>query len=173
MNQSGNPDNKNSFHDLGYEILAHFKDGKPIDYIVIGAGTGATVVGVSEVIKRHSPQTQVVTIDESGYPSTLNFKIGHGQTEWDWVSHKLYGYSAGKISPILCKGIDRIDEIRQVSDEEAFAMSRELIQKGMPVGPSSAANIIVIRRILQSHPHARIVTVFFDHADRYRSVGLY
>jgi cysteine synthase len=172
LNQSGNPENKNAFHDLGREILAHFQDGRPIDFVVIGAGTGATAVGVGEILKAHSPHTKLISIDESGYPTTLLFKQGV-KKDFGESDHTLYGFSAGAVPPIIEHGIQFIDEIQPVQAPQAYEVSRELMKKGIYVGPTSAANIIVTRQILRKFPKARIVTVFFDKANRYRSVGLY
>lgn len=169
LNQSANPGNKDSFHDLAYGILAHFQDGKPIDYFVLASGTSATVVGVAEVFKRYSPRTRIIAVDVSKSPSTWALK--HGQ-KFTHYPHKLYGTGAGAASPIATAGIGLIDEVYRVDDDEAYETCRELTKNGIEIGPTSGANVMVTREILRQNPNARIVTVFFDQADRYRSIGL-
>jgi cysteine synthase A len=169
LNQSANPGNKDSFHDLAYGILAHFKDGKPIDYFIAASGTSATVVGAAEVFKRYSPRTQIIAVDVSKSPSTWALK--HGQ-KFTHYPHRLYGTGAGAASPIATAGIGLIDEVYRVDDDEAYETCRELIKNGIEIGPTSGANVMITREILHQNPNARIVTVFFDKAERYKSKGL-
>lgn len=177
MNQSDNPNNLKAFYELGYQILRQCP--KPIDYFVCGVGTGATWAGVTEVLKKHSPHTKSISIDPFRSPSTHHsfYKI-HFDPNLDHHPHQIFGYGAGGVSPIAQHGLSLVnqqvgDRAELVSQDEVFAMCRHLKQKGLWVGPTSAANALVVQKILQKEPEACIATIFFDSGERYISTGLF
>lgn len=166
LNQSANPENNHAFHGLALEILNHFSH---VDYVVAASGASATIVGLGEVFKKLSPHTKMVAVDVSKSASTWALKYGQTFTH---QPHRLFGTGAGAASPIAQRGIKFIDEVHCVDDEHAYEVCRELGKSGLAVGPTSGANVIVVREILKKDPTACVVVIFHDRADRYRSVGL-
>lgn len=170
LNQSSSPYNPTAFHGLANQLLAHFQDGRTIDYLVVGSGTSATLVGLAQVFSIKSPKTKIVGVDVKQSPQT-HAEI-HGYHLVHDPSGKIPGFGPGAASPILKQHSHLINEVERVSPEAAMQTAQELLRKGMGVGLSSAANLVAVRNILSKLPDKRIVTIFFDKADRYRSIGL-
>jgi len=162
LNQSSNPENPLAFRDVAMEAAAQFSE--PFDYVIACSGTGATIVGFGMAFRGISPTTQVVAVEPHKSPSTWALK---NNVTFDHNPHKLWGTGAGAASPILQQGIDFIDSVALVDDEAAYAECLRLKKLGLPVGPTSAANIMTARQL-----SGRILTIIHDHADRYASVGL-
>jgi cysteine synthase A len=167
LNQSVDPYNPAAFSDLGRQISEKF-DGN-LDYFVAASGTGATIVGVAEALKKQISNVQIVAVDVDKSAQTWSLRYAQ---KLEHQPHKLYGTGPGGVSQILQKGISLIDEVVRVDDEEAYEVCREMVRSGLSVGPTSGANVLAIRSILKENPAARIATIFFDRADRYKSVGL-
>jgi cysteine synthase len=134
-----------------------------IDAFVAGVGTGGTITGVSEVIKSRK-NLFVVAVEPSGSPV-----ISGGQPG----PHKIQGIGAGFI-PINCNtGI--IDDVVQVSNEDAFETARQLaLQEGLFVGISTGANTWAAMEIAKRPEMAgkTIVTVAASGGERYISTPL-
>ena len=177
VNQSDNFENLDAFHELGYELIDQHPN---LDYFVCCVGTGATIAGVGEVLRRYSPRTKIVGIDAAASPSTHHaFYKKPFNPEKDHRPHRIPGIGAGKLSMIAESLVGDImktykgDRIELIEDGEVHAMCRQLKQKGFFVGPTSGANALVAKRILIRHPDAKIGTVFFDKGDRYKSCGIF
>jgi cystathionine beta-synthase len=140
-------------------------DGK-IDVFVAGMGTGGTIGGVGRYLKERNPDVKIVAVDVVGSVFTPFFRDG----------------KAGKASPYLLEGLGDefiigcadfsvIDEMVQVTDQEAFLAARELARtEGLLVGGSSGAVIHALRKLAPSlAPDARVAILFPDSASRYLS----
>jgi cysteine synthase len=177
INQSDNFGNMKSFNELGYQILEQHPE--PIDYFVCCVGTGATWAGVSEVLKEQSPTTKIIGIDSANSPSTHNAFYGLPfDSVKDHKPHRIPGVGAGRISKITEYGLGLMDKskgdrIELVDDEETHQMCRDLKEKGFYVGPTSGANALTTRRILEKDPNSNVVTIFFDSGERYVSTGMF
>ncbi len=144
------------------EILV--QTGGQLDAFVAGVGTGGTITGVGEVLKKHNPGIKIIAVEPKASA------ILSGGTH---KPHKIQGIGAGFIPDILNRAI--IDEIITVSDQDAYNTAKLLTKKeGIFGGPSSgaalAAALIVAKRLGKGK---RIVTIFPDTGERYFSMTQY
>lgn len=139
-------------------------DGK-VDILVAGVGTGGTITGVSEVIKKRKPGFQAIAVEPKDSPVLSGGTPG---------LHKIQGIGAGFVPDILRK--DLIDEIIQVSNEDAFDTARKLArQEGLLVGISSGAAAWVAIQVgkREENKGKLIVVVLPDTGERYLSTDLF
>ena len=146
--------------------------GGNIDVFVAGVGTGGTITGVSTFIKKDKGH-KLWTV--AGEPSTSQVlgKIKQGLPP-EPGPHKIQGIGAGFKPGIL--DLDMIDEVQQVSSEEAVEFAKRLhLEEGITAGISCGANVAIALR-LAARPELKgktIVTVLPDAADRYQSSILF
>jgi len=139
-------------------------DGK-IDIFVAAVGTGGTITGNSEILKKYNPNIQIIAVE----PSTSSVLTGQKAGP-----HKIQGIGAGFVPKILNTSI--YDEIIKVDDDVAFATSRKLASdEGLLVGISSGANIWAATQIAlrDENKGKTIVTILCDTSERYLSTTLY
>lgn len=128
--QFDNPANPAIHRATTAEEIWNDTDGT-VDMLIAGSGTGGTLTGVSEVIKQRKPSFKTVAVEPSESPVISGGAPG---------SHKIQGIGPGFIPSIL--RTDLIDEIFQVSSEDAIVMCRKTARvEGIPVGISSGAAI--------------------------------
>jgi cysteine synthase A len=152
--QFSNPANVQAQRDTGMEILEQ-TEGK-VDIFIASIGTGGTLAGVAEVLKRENPRVRVVGVQ----PASSQKKIVPGQpyprSEVD-----------GGIIAEMVQVPNLVDEVVMVGDSEAVNMTHRLRKEGFFAGVSSGANVLVALREAEKHEGANIVTVLCDSADRY------
>ncbi|MFO0793870.1 MAG: cysteine synthase A [Candidatus Brocadiaceae bacterium] len=136
-----------------------------IDIFVGGVGTGGTITGVGEVIKKRKPSLRIVAVEPADSPVLSGGKAG---------AHKIQGIGAGFVPDILNMKV--IDEIITVKNEQAFALSRQLArEEGILVGISSGAAAYAALQVA-ARPENKgkiIVVVFPDTGERYLSTVLF
>jgi len=139
-------------------------DGK-VDIFVAAVGTGGTLSGVGEALKKLNSDTLVIAVEPDLSPILSGGKAS---------AHKIQGIGAGFIPQTL--NVKIYDEVIQVSFEEAVATSRDLAKKdGLLVGISSGANVYAATKIAKREANRgkTIVTILCDTGERYLSSGLY
>lgn len=145
-------------------------EGK-IDVLVAGVGTGGTITGCGEVIKSKKPSLRVVAVEPVHSPVITQFLAGK---ELQPGPHKIQGIGAGFIPEVLNTKL--LDEVIQVSNDEAMETARRLCrEEGLMVGISSGA-VAHAARAVAARPESRgklIVAVLASHGERYLSTALY
>jgi cysteine synthase A len=150
-------------HTTAQEIIAD--TGGKLDYFVSGVGTGGTITGVGEILKKEIPGVKIVAVEPEDSPVLSGGQPG---------PHKIQGIGAGFIPEVLNRGI--IDEVLRISNANAFAMARKVAKiEGMPVGISSGAALTAGIEIGQrpGHEGKRILVVLPSSAERYLSTALF
>ncbi|MDR3682285.1 MAG: cysteine synthase family protein [Geothrix sp.] len=140
-------------------------DGK-IDVFVAGMGTGGTIGGVGRYLKERNPSVKIVAVDVEGSVFTPFFRTGAAGQARPYLLEGL-----GDEFIIGCADFSVIDEMVQVTDQEAFLAARELARtEGLLVGGSSGAVIHALRKVAPTlAPDARVAILFPDSASRYLS----
>ncbi|CTQ69386.1 cysteine synthase A [Roseibium alexandrii] len=136
-----------------------------VDVFVSGIGTGGTITGVSQVLKDRKPDLHVVAVEPEDSPILSGGQPG---------PHKIQGIGAGFVPGVLDTGV--FDEIAKVSNEDAFAMAREVAKtEGIPVGISSGAALSAAIKAGQRDEMAgkTIVVIIPSFAERYLSTALF
>ncbi|MCC6652022.1 MAG: cysteine synthase A [Candidatus Eisenbacteria bacterium] len=139
-------------------------DGR-VDAVVAGVGTGGTLTGVAEALKARKPAFRAIAVEPKDSPVLSGGAPG---------PHKIQGIGAGFVPSIL--RTDLIDEIVQVSNDEAFAMARRLVrEEGIMVGISSGAVAHAALALAARPEYAGklIVAVLASHGERYLSTPLF
>jgi cysteine synthase A len=145
------------------EILRDFPDG--LDVLITGVGTGGHITGVSEVLKQKWPKLRTYAVEPA-----RSAVISGGEPS----PHRIQGIGAGFVPANLHR--DTLDGVIQVTEEEAFEMTRRATrEEAIFIGPSSGAALAAVARKLPDLPEtARILTFCYDTGERYLSVeGLF
>lgn len=162
--QFKNPANPEIHRKTTAEEVWNDTDGK-VDIFVSGVGTGGTITGVGEVIKKRKPSLRVVAVEPADSPVLSGGKPG---------PHKIQGIGAGFVPDIINMKV--VDEIITVKNEQAFALARQLArEEGILVGISSGAAAYAALQIA-ARPENKgklIVVVFPDTGERYLSTVLF
>jgi cysteine synthase A len=139
-------------------------DGK-VDFFVAGVGTGGTITGVAEVLKKLKPSVKIVAVEPEDSAVLSGGKPG---------PHKIQGIGAGFIPDVL--KTELIDEIITIGNETSFATARKVAElEGIPVGISSGATVAAALE-LGARPEnkgKKIVVICASSAERYLSTALF
>jgi len=168
--QFQNPANPEIHRKTTAEEIWQDTDGK-VDILVSGVGTGGTITGVSEVIKPRKPSFKAIAVEPVASPvitQTMHHEpIKPGR-------HKVQGIGAGFVPENLHLNI--VDEVIQITDEEAFEWARRLAkEEGIFGGISSGGNIAAAAKVA-ARPENKgklIVTVMCSFGERYLSTPLF
>src|SRR5207253_5517579 len=168
--QFKNPANPDIHRRTTAEEIWADTDGK-VDILVSGVGTGGTITGVTEVIRKRKPSFKAIAVEPVA--SAVITQKMHGQ-ELKPGKHKIQGIGAGFIPGVL--NLDIVDEVLQVKDDDAFEMARRLCrEEGILSGISSGAAAWAALQVGNRPENAGklIVVVLPDLGERYLSTPLY
>ena len=162
--QFENPANPEIHRKTTAEEIWKDTDGK-VDFLVAGVGTGGTITGVAEFIKKRKPSFKVVAVEPAKSP------LLSGGTH---SPHKIQGIGAGFIPAVLKREL--IDEVIKVEEEDAGKTSRRLArEEGLLVGISSGAAAWAGLQLAKRPENAGklIVVIIPDSGERYLSTWLF
>jgi cysteine synthase A len=164
LQQFKNPSNPEIHRQTTAEEIWRDTDGE-VDIFISGVGTGGTVTGVAEVLKKKKPSVKIVAVEPFDSPVLSGGKPG---------PHKIQGIGAGFVPAVI--NLDVVDEIFGVHNEDAFATSRELAKtEGLLVGISSGAAVYAAVQIAArpENKGKNIVVLLPDSGERYLSTALF
>jgi cysteine synthase A len=136
-----------------------------VDILIAGVGTGGTVTGVAEVLKARKPSFKAIAVEPAGSPVLSGGQPG---------PHKIQGIGAGFVPAVLRQ--DLLDEIIQVTDDEALGTARRLArEEGILAGISAGAAVAAALQVAARPENAGklIVAVLPDTGERYLSTPLF
>ena len=145
---------------LGPEILAQLPDGTVPDALVMGVGTGGTLVGVGQAFREVNPGVRLFAMEPSESSTIMCGEVGE---------HLIEGIADGFVPGIFERHRRLVDTTLAVDSEEAVESMRCLAkQYGLFVGPSSGANLIAAKKVRTAYPELEtVVTLFCDEGEKY------
>lgn len=158
--QFENPDNPRvHYEETGPELWQQMRGD--IACFVAGVGSGGTLQGVGQFLRERVPGCRIVAVE----PKNVSAILGH-----EPGLHQIQGIGDGFVPAVL--DVSLVDEVIEVSDEQAIETTRQLGREhGLLVGISSGANVWAARQ-LASRLQGNITTVLPDRAERYFSTAL-
>jgi cysteine synthase A len=162
--QFENPANPDIHRKTTAEEIWNDTDGG-VDAVISGVGTGGTITGVGQILKKRKPEIRIIAVEPEDSPVLSGGQPG---------PHKIQGIGAGFIPPIVDRSI--IDDVVTISNETAFETAREAARlEGIPGGISSGAAIAAAFEV-GARPEMEgkmIVTIIPSFAERYLSTALF
>ena len=160
--QLNNHDSISGYHALGEEIWKQ-TDGK-VDAFVHSVGTGASLRGVSAMLKRHNPNIEIVAVEPAESPVLMGGPPG---------PHGIEGVGIGYVPPLFEPKL--VDDIIGVKTDDAKEMARRLArEEALFAGTSSGANVIAAIQVAQRlGPAAKVVTLMADSGLKYLGTDVY
>ncbi|PAF42907.1 cysteine synthase A [Helicobacter sp. 11S03491-1] len=162
LQQFDNPDNPDIHRRTTAKEIIEALDGE-IDVFVAGIGTGGTLMGVGEVLKKRNPEVKLYAVEPVASPVLSGGKPG---------PHKIQGIGAGFIPKVLDTKI--YDGVLQVETQDAYNFTCDVARtEGILVGISSGANLWAATELAKQFPSKNIVTMLCDTGERYLSTELF
>ncbi|MCE5239698.1 cysteine synthase A [bacterium] len=162
--QFDNPANPEAHRRTTAEEIWRDTDGEA-DALVAGVGSGGTLTGIAEALKARKPAFRAIAVEPSDSPVLSGGRPG---------PHRIQGIGAGFVPGVL--QTELIDEIIQVTGDDAYAMARRLAcEEGLLVGISAGANVHAALQVA-ARPESEgqlIVTILCDSGERYLSTDLF
>ncbi len=147
---------------LGQEILAQLPEGRSPDAVVVGVGTGGSLIGLGQAFRAVNPDCLVIGVEPSESTTIATGEVAR---------HQIEGISDGFVPEILQRHRDEVDELLAVPSADAVAEMRRIgYQHGCFVGPSSGAHLLAAKEVRRRYPELEtVVTLFSDAGEKYFS----
>ena len=168
--QFKNPANPEIHRKTTAEEIWRDTDGQ-VDFLVSGVGTGGTITGVSEVLKKRKPSFKAIAVEPAASPVITQRRAGQPLKPG---KHTIQGIGAGFIPDVL--NVDIIDDVVQVTDEDAMETARNLAKlEGLMCGVSCGAAAWAALQVARKPENAGklIVVILPDIGERYLSTKLF
>ncbi len=161
--QFSNPANPRIHRQTTAQEILHTIEGD-IHAFVAGVGTGGTITGVGEALKKKDPTTKIIAVEPVSSAVLSGKPAGH---------HRIQGIGAGFIPEVLNREI--IDEIIPIDDMDAYTMARRLAkEEGLLVGISAGAAVCAALKVAEKlGPGKTVVVILPDTGERYLSLDPY
>lgn len=162
--QFDNPANPEAHRLTTAQEIWRDTDGR-VDFLVAGIGTGGTITGIGEVLKKNNPHIKIIAVEPYDSPVISGGKPG---------PHNLQGIGAGIVPQVL--NVNILDEIIKVKTEEAYATVHQLVKtEGLLVGISSGAAVHAAAQIAKraENQGKQVVVLLPDSGERYLSTALF
>jgi cysteine synthase len=145
---------------LGPEILSQLPEGRIPDALIMGVGTGGTLVGVGQAFREVNSDVKLFAMEPSESATILCGEVGE---------HLIEGIADGFVPGIFQRHQRLVDTTLTVDSGEAVESMKALARRyGLFVGPSSGANMIAARKVRESYPELEtVVTLFCDEGEKY------
>ncbi|NOY91810.1 MAG: cysteine synthase A [Deltaproteobacteria bacterium] len=162
--QFTNPANPQAHADGTAREIQEALEGAPVDAFVAAVGTGGTLTGVARALRAAQSEVRVIAVEPAASPVLQGGAPG---------PTKIQGLNAGFVPDNYDPSV--VDEIRDVSDADAWEMKRRLArEEGLLVGISAGANVHVAAQLAaEMRPDQRVVTILCDTGERYFSLETY
>jgi len=145
---------------LGPEILAQLPEGAVPDALIMGVGTGGTLIGVGQAFREVNKDVKLFAMEPTESATIQCGEVGE---------HLIEGISDGFVPGIFQRHEGLVDTTLTVDSREAVEAMRSLAQRhGLFVGPSSGANLIAARKVREAYPELKtVVTLLCDEGEKY------
>lgn len=165
------------------EILGDF-DGKTLDQVVLGYGTGGTATGLGRVLKQARPDLKIVLSEPenaalvgSGTAQARNAEGEPAESHPSFAPHPVQGWTPDFIPLVLQEALDKgyFDGLEPVTGAESIAMSRRLAaEEGILAGISGGASVAAALKVAEKAPEGSVILAMLpDTGERYLSTPLF
>jgi len=174
VNHSANELTVQGFEGIGEEIYQQMPPFEDVDYIVSVMGNGTSTTALSRAMRQHYPGVKVIGVEDERspryfvekHPGEYERRFGHAP---EFTQHDMFGSSAPDV-PLKYGKVEVVDEVRLVNLDErneaqdGYNQHRKSFEQ---IGNSSAASLVVARKLASENPGSNIVIVFYDKAGQY------
>lgn len=145
---------------FGPEILSQLPEGTVPDALVLGVGTGGTLIGVGQAFRKVNPDVRIFAMEPADSRTIVCGEV---------AMHDLEGISDGFVPGIFERNRNEVNDFLSVSNEEAITSMRRLASDyGLLCGPSSGAHMVAAKRIREQFPNLKtVVTALCDEGEKY------
>ncbi len=145
---------------LGPELLRQLPEGVQPDALVVGVGTGGSLIGVGQALRAVNPACRLIGVEPDESRTLECGEVGE---------HLIEGIADGFVPGVFARHSSEVDDVASVESQAAVAEMRRLAREhGLLVGPSSGAHMVAARAYRDAHPEAEhVVTLCCDEGEKY------